>query len=87
MTDSRYNNRPLSSYLFSGRDGKLNVPALAIMLLFTVTVPGLGIVLGIMAAAGWELATGKPTASVPPATTTTVAKLPKPRPTVTRNDR
>jgi len=87
MTNSNYNNRPLSSHLFSGRDGKLNVPALAIMLLFTMTVPGLGIVLGILAAAGWELATGKPIASVPPAATTTVAKLPKPRPTVTRNDR
>jgi hypothetical protein len=86
MTNSNYNNRPISSYLFKGKDGKLNVAALTLFISFTVTIPGIGIVLGLLAAAGWELAVGKPiSSSVPPATA--VAKLPKPRPIVTRNDR
>lgn len=84
--NTKYNNRPLDSYLVRGRDGKWNVSAIAIMVSCTVMVPGVGIVLGIAAAAGWELMTGKPmvSSSVPPSAA--IAKLPKPRPNVTRND-
>ena len=84
--NTKYNNRPLNSYLLRGKDGKWNVSAIAILIIFTVYVPGIGIVLGIAAAAGWELVMGKPiSSSVPPSAA--VAKLPKPRPIVTRNDR
>ena len=83
--NTKYNNRPLNSYLLKGRDGKWNGSAIAIMISCTVMVPGVGIVLGIAAAAGWELMTGKPMVSSAPSSAA-IAKLPKPRPTVTRND-
>lgn len=100
MTNHHYNNRPLSAYLYRGRNGKFNYLSILVTLLFTITIPGVGFVLGVLAAAGLEMVVGgNLVSSVPPAATTVdttatdvqddhaSAKLPRPRPNVTRNDR